>query len=322
MANLPALSDEQMDLIKNTVAKGATDNELKLFLYRCKEIGLDPLKPGQIFFIKYGSGPGTIVIGRDGFRARAASIGLHTGTKVGIIRDDKGYCLGAWCEVYRKDWKEPAREEVSLKEYDTGKGQWAKMPETMIKKVAEVAALRMAFPDQLSGLYSQDEMDQATPLKNDSVRLLQSGEIAIGGGIRMPIKTLKDIGEEHSKELQAAIKEDMNNSVTPNSSPKQSKPKPKGPKFAAPAAFTHLVPTDIPDVSFDDLTGPGEFIAQCGKPGGAIMGKKIKDIDETQLIGYMNWLENDASDAYLTSKSVQDFIKNANDFISDQNNDS
>jgi phage recombination protein Bet len=300
MSNLPALTDEQMDLIKNTVAKGATDNELKLFLYRCKEIGLDPLKPGQIFFIKYGTGPGTIVIGRDGFRARAAAIGLHTGTKVGIIRDDKGSCLGAWCEVYRKDWKEPAREEVSLKEYDTGKGQWAKMPETMIKKVAEVAALRMAFPDQLSGLYSTDEMDQATPMKQEAVRL--------------PIKTLADIEAEHSKELQVAIREDMSVASVGTLS---TKPRAKEPKFTVPAQFTKLVTPDIPDVSFDDLTGPGEFVAQCGKPGGEIFGKKIKDIPEEQLMNYMKWLRTSATKAYLTGKSVQDFIKNAEDFIND-----
>jgi phage recombination protein Bet len=166
MSNLVAhssgeLSADQMNLIKATVAKGATDDELKLFLYRCKHMGLDPLKPGQIHFVKYGNSPGTIIVGIDGFRARAAATGKHAGTKRGVLRDDKGKCIGAFCEVYRSDWKECAREEVSLSEYNTGKAQWAKMPETMIKKVAEAAALRMAFPDELGGVYSDDEMAQA-----------------------------------------------------------------------------------------------------------------------------------------------------------------
>lgn len=154
-------NQEQLKLITDTVAKGATPDELKLFLYRCQIMELDPLKPGQIHFVKYGNSPGTIVVGIEGFRARAARTGKLSGIKRGVIRDEKGKCVGAWAEIYRTDWTHPAREEVSLHEYNTGKAGWAKMPETMIKKVAEAAALRMAFPDDLGGIYESSEMDQA-----------------------------------------------------------------------------------------------------------------------------------------------------------------
>ncbi len=154
---------EQLELIKSTVARGATNDELKLFLYRCRNMGLDPLKPGQVHFVKYGSNPGTMIVGIDGFRTRADATGLRSGTNRGIIRDDKGLCVAAWCEVNRRDWTHPARVEVSLSEYSTGKAMWAKMPETMLQKVAEVAALRMAFPDQLAGMYAEEEMHQAAP---------------------------------------------------------------------------------------------------------------------------------------------------------------
>lgn len=171
LATLSTLTPEQLALIKSTVAKNASDDELALFLYRCRAIGLDPLK-NQIYFVKYGNNPGTIVTSIDGFRAKAAATGMHTGTKRGVIRDDKGVCIGAWCEVYRANWTQPAREEVSLHEYNTGKAMWARLPETMIKKVAEVAALRMAFPDELGGTYSQDEMDQAdvTPPQEKTIK--------------------------------------------------------------------------------------------------------------------------------------------------------
>ena len=149
---------DQVSLIKSTVAKNATNDELALFLYRCKHMDLDPLKPGHIHFVKYSAGPGTIVIGVDGFRSKAAKTGKHTGTKRGILRSTDGRCIGAWAEVFRSNWTQPAREEVSLAEYNTGKGIWSQKPETMIKKVAEVAALRMAFPDELGGIYSDDEM--------------------------------------------------------------------------------------------------------------------------------------------------------------------
>jgi phage recombination protein Bet len=173
------LTAEQLDLIKNTVARGATPDELRLFLYRAKELGLDPLKPGQIHFVKYGSGPGTIVIGIEGFRAKAGSTGKHVGTKRGVVRDPTGRALGAWAEVYRSDWQHPAREEVSLAEYTTGRGPWLRMPETMIKKVAEVAALRMAFPEQLGGVYAPEEMEQAEAQgRDESDELLPAGASA------------------------------------------------------------------------------------------------------------------------------------------------
>jgi phage recombination protein Bet len=163
LAVMREFTPEQVDLIKATVAKGATDNELKLFLYRCHNMGLDPLKPGMVHFIKYGTAPGSIVVGIDGFRAKAQSTGKFAGIARGVVRDDKGKCIGAWCEVRRSDWQHPAREEVSLAEYSTGKAMWAKMPETMIKKVAEAATLRMAFPDDFGGIYAEEEMHQAEP---------------------------------------------------------------------------------------------------------------------------------------------------------------
>lgn len=163
---------DQMKLITDVVAKGATPDELKLFLYRCKNLGLDPLTPGQIYFIKYGNNPGSIVVGIDGFRSKAARTNKLKGIKRGIIYNKDGHCVGAWSEVYREGWDIPAREEVALHEYNTGKAMWAKMPETMIKKVAEAAALRMAFPDELGGIYTQEEMDQADPSLKKTVRVI------------------------------------------------------------------------------------------------------------------------------------------------------
>lgn len=151
----------QIELIKNTIAKGATNDELQLFLYRCEHMGLDPLKPGEIHFVKYGNSPGTVVVGIEGFRKKAEATGKRSGITRGVTKDAQGNITHGWCEVYRSDWNQPAREEVSFSEYNTGNGSWKKMPETMIKKVAEAAALRMAFPDVLGGLYVHEEMDQA-----------------------------------------------------------------------------------------------------------------------------------------------------------------
>jgi phage recombination protein Bet len=182
-----SFTPDQLDLIKRTVARGASDDELKLFLYRCSNLGLDPLKPGMIHFVKYGNGPGSIVVGIEGFRSKAVKTGKLSGIKRGAIKDDKGVLVGAWAEVFRKDWQHCAREEVPLSEYNKGSGPWKTMPETMIKKVAEAAALRMAFPDDLGGIYAPEEMDQAAgrvvgeqPAEGDGHIPSDTGKIMFG----------------------------------------------------------------------------------------------------------------------------------------------
>ncbi|CAN5950602.1 unnamed protein product [Sphagnum jensenii] len=124
---------------------------------------LNPLKPGQIFFIKYGQGPGTIVVGIDGFRASAARSGRHASTTRGVIRDDEGNITHGWAKVVRLDANGTAQEfyeESPIAEYFNDRNpSWKKFPETMIKKVAEAAALRMAYPDDLGGVYITEEKD-------------------------------------------------------------------------------------------------------------------------------------------------------------------
>lgn len=176
---------EQMQLITDTVAKGATPPELALFLHRCKLMGLNPLKPGQIHFVKYGTGPGSIVVGIEGFRSIAGRTGKLSGVERGVHRDDKGKAIAGWAKVYRSDWQHPAHEEVPMSEYNSGKGPWQKMPETMIKKVAEAAALRMAFPDVLGGVYEQSEMgadSKAAPVVGN--RLIVPEQPEAGDGVQ------------------------------------------------------------------------------------------------------------------------------------------
>ena len=192
---------EQMRLITDVVAKGATPDELKLFLYRCQHMGLDPLKPGQIHFVKYSNGPGTIVVGIEGFRSIAHRSGKLSGISRGVVRSDKGDVIAAWAEVHRSDWQHPAREEVPAAEYNTGRGPWQKMPETMLKKVAEAAALRMAFPNELGGVYEASEMDQAATQSRVVPEQPQVGDGFIDGTYKIPfgkfkMRSLEEVGAD------------------------------------------------------------------------------------------------------------------------------
>lgn len=171
MTNQLALRESQLDvdLIKKTVAKDATDSELGLFLQICKRTGLDPFAR-QIFFVKRG-GIGQTTLSIDGLRLVAERSGKYEGQIGPFWCGEDGVWTDVWLKneppaaakvgIFRTGFREPLYAVANFAAYNAGSPIWRKMPALMISKVAEALALRRGFPMELSGLYSQEEMEQA-----------------------------------------------------------------------------------------------------------------------------------------------------------------
>lgn len=165
-------SDEQKTLIKDTIARqaGLSDDEFRLFLYTAQRLQLDPLAR-QIHAVKR-KGRMTIQTGIDGYRAIADRTDKYAGNDEpiydGVAHEDWGQRPGvARVTVYKLVGGERCQFASSARweEYYPGPGNegfmWRKMPFLMLAKCAEALALRKAFPAELSGVYTDDEMDQA-----------------------------------------------------------------------------------------------------------------------------------------------------------------
>ncbi len=165
------VTNDELALIKTTVAVGATDAELKLFLFDCARQGVHPLD--RLIHFTKRSGKYTPITSIDFMRQRAAETGEMAGSDDPVFHPHALGATGvghmdiesATVTVYRLTQGQRFAYSATARwdEYKPEQNDfmWRKMPHTMLGKCAEALALRKGFPRQLAGLYAKEEMDQA-----------------------------------------------------------------------------------------------------------------------------------------------------------------
>lgn len=281
-----AFNHEQIELIKRTIAKGASDDELKLFLHQCQRTGLDPFAR-QIYSVarrEKDKATGNYVsrmttqVSIDGFRLVAQRSSEYAGQTPPLWCGSDGVWRDVWLHpeppaaakvgVYRKGFSEAliavARFDSYAQRFTDGNlmGLWAKMPEVMIAKCAEALALRKAFPQELSGLYTSDEMGQA------------------------------DAPPVHVEPKQIPVKvEEVHAEVVP--------------------------PPEVEPTNGEDGAGgvptAGDYIV----PFGSVKGKKLRELTDEQIKRGMAWCESHGKyDGFI--RAAEEFLKNPTEMTIDK----
>lgn len=168
---------KQVAALRQIGAEDATDGDLQVFFHQCQRTGLDPFAR-QIYLIgrkSRGQVKYTIQTGIDGFRLIASRTGQLDGYEDTLWCGEDGKWTDVWLKrtppaaakvtVIRNGARYPAVAlftEYAGTNYNGELTQmWASKGALMLAKCAEALALRKAFPQDLSGLYTSDEMQQA-----------------------------------------------------------------------------------------------------------------------------------------------------------------
>jgi phage recombination protein Bet len=204
--------EKQVAILRNLGVEKANRGDLALFFHVCKRTGLDPFAR-QVYMIERWTKDGpkqSIQTGIDGFRLIAQRTCERTRETFGY--EDTQWCGpdGQWHDVWlapnppaaarvtvvRNGQRFPAvalmSEYAQTKKDGSYTQMWATKGALMLAKCAEAAALRKAFPLDLSGLYTSDEMQQADTPPREAKK---AGSAALRAAVQPEIEAAEVMAE-------------------------------------------------------------------------------------------------------------------------------
>ena len=175
---------DQIALIHRTMMEGASKDDVALFVATCERTGLDPfarqIMPSSRNTNRNGAWVTlwTWLVTIDGLRKIAVDSGDYEGQEgpwwcgpdgvwKEIWTDPKNPCFAAKVLVHRKGFRQGLSgiakyaSYVQKKKDGNPNNVWANLGDHMTAKCAEALALRRAYPNEMAGLYTSDEMAQA-----------------------------------------------------------------------------------------------------------------------------------------------------------------
>jgi len=159
--------------VRMHICPQANAKEVAYFMELCRAQRLNPFL-NEAYLVKFQGKPAQIMVAHKALVKRAEQHPEYDGMEHGVVvmRDGQVHqeqrgayypeagevLLGGWAKVYRKDRRMPIYAERSFKSMNKGQANWKSMPDVMIDKCAQAAALREAFPDELRAMYVREEM--------------------------------------------------------------------------------------------------------------------------------------------------------------------
>jgi len=189
---------EMINTLKDTVCKGATNAQFRMFAEVCKATGLSPWLR-EIWFV-----PGVgVMAGRDGYLRVANEHPMFDGMETKVERDAQSKPVKATCSVYRKDRSHPITCEAYYNEYKKSGNVWQTYPSAMISKVAEVLALKRSF--SINGVVTEEEIGPQEPTgSREAQQDVAAAKLAKMKGEAPPVHDAEFVDEQPQMEAPPA----------------------------------------------------------------------------------------------------------------------
>lgn len=216
------VSAAMMQFVKDQIMNGASDSELMAFVQVAKATGLDPMRR-QIYAVARWDkneqrNKWIWQASIEGFRSVADGSGSYEGQVGPFWCGPDGQWRDVWLSntppaaakvgVLRKGWREPLYRIALYSEYvqRTKEGKvtkfWLEKPTLMLAKCAEAQAIRAAFPQRLSNVYSEEEIPKEVEVKAEVAQVSPQAQKETPKSTALP----SEVGAQGQQDVSSGLK--------------------------------------------------------------------------------------------------------------------